>query len=84
MTAADYLSRLAVVLPLVLAAMGALWYAVKRGWIRPAGLGSPHLRAVATLGLGPGARLVVVEFDGKRLLVAASRAGVTLLDHAGR
>lgn len=85
MTTADYLSRLAVALPLVIAAMAALWYAAKRGWIRPPGLvASPLLRPVATLGLGPGSRLIVVEFDGRRLLLAMSRGGVTVLDHAAR
>jgi flagellar biogenesis protein FliO len=83
MTTVDYLSRLAVALPLVIAVMAALWYATKRGWIQPPGVvASAHLRPIATLGLGPGARLVIVEFDGRRLLLAASRSGVTLLDHA--
>lgn len=85
MTTADYLSRLAVALPLVIAVMAVLWYAAKRGWIRPPGVAaSSHLRAVATLGLGPGSRLIVVEFDGRQLLLAASRGGVTLLDTAAR
>ena len=87
MTAADYLSRLTVALPLVIALMGGLWFAAKRGWIRPPGIGTGEatvLRPVATLALGPGTRLVVVEFDGRRLLIAASRNGVTLLDHVAR
>lgn len=83
MTTADYLTRLAVALPLVLLVMAGLWYAAKRGWIQPPGIASSSLlRPIATLGLGPGARLIVVEFDGRRLLIAASRAGVSLLDHA--
>ena len=81
MTAADYLTRLAVALPLVIGLLLAGWVAVKRGWIKPAMLGpDPALRAVASLGLGPGARLVAVEHDGRRLLVAVSRAGVVLID----
>jgi flagellar protein FliO/FliZ len=85
MTAADYLTRLAVTLPLVIAVLAGLWYASKRGWIKPpGGVASPLLRPVATLGIGPGMRLIVVEFDGRRLLLAASRGGVTLLDHAVR
>ncbi len=85
MTAMDYLTRLAVALPLIIALLAALWYAAKRGWIRPPGIvASPLLRPLATLGLGPGSRLVVIEFDGRRLLIAASRSGVTLLDHSTR
>ncbi|QYE34425.1 flagellar biosynthetic protein FliO [Polymorphobacter sp. PAMC 29334] len=85
MTATDYLTRLAVALPLVIAVLAGLWYAAKRGWIQPPGIApSPLLRPIATLGLGPGSRLVVIEFDGRRLLIAASRSGVTLLDHSAR
>lgn len=81
MTAGDYLARLGLALPLVIALILAGWFAVKRGWIKPAMLGpDPRLRAVATLGLGPGARLVAVEHEGRPLLIAVSRAGVVLID----
>ncbi len=87
MSAGEYLSRLGVALPLVLALLGAAYYAAKRGWLpmvnapgaRPADL-PPALRLIQTIGLGPGARLVVVEFDGRRLLLAAHRGGVSRLD----
>lgn len=78
----DYLSRLTVALPLIVALMTGLWYAAKRGWIKPPGIavGEPAaLRPVATLSLGPGSRLIVIEFDGRRMLIAASRNGITLL-----
>lgn len=87
MTASDYLSRLAVALPLLLCLMAGLWYAARRGWIRPPGLAAGEaaaLRPIATLGLGPGSRLLIVEFDGYRLLLAVSRGGVTLIDRIGR
>lgn len=82
MTAGDYLSRLAVALPLVLLLIGGLWFTARRGWLKPAGAsgGAAVLRPVATLATAPGARLVVIEFDGRHLLLAASRAGTTLLD----
>jgi flagellar biogenesis protein FliO len=38
-----------------------------------------HAQVVQTLPLGPGARLMVVEFAGRRLLVGQSRAGLTAL-----
>jgi len=85
MSTGDYLSRLAVAFPLLLSVLAGLWYAAKRGWIAPPRVASAaHLQPVATLGLGTGIRLIVVEFDGRRLLLATSRAGVTLLDHAVR
>lgn len=82
MSTGDYLSRLAIALPLVVTLMIGLWYAAKRGWIKPprAASGEPAaLRPMATLSLGPGSRLIVIEFDGRRMLIAASRNGITLL-----
>jgi Flagellar biosynthesis protein, FliO len=38
-----------------------------------------HAAVVQSLPLGPGSRLLVVEFAGKRLLVGQSRAGLSLL-----
>jgi len=88
-SAGEYLSRLAVALPLVLALLGAAYYAAKRGWLpmlrltgaAPTGV-PPALRLIQTIGLGPGARLVVVEFDGRRLLLAAHRSGISRIDSA--
>ncbi len=42
-----------------------------------------HAQVVQALPLGPGTRLVVVEFAGRRLLVGQSRAGLNLLADAG-
>lgn len=49
------------------------------------GLGLPagEARVVQVLGLGLGARLLVVEFAGRRLLVGQSRAGLARLAEAG-
>jgi flagellar biogenesis protein FliO len=42
-----------------------------------------HAQVVQSLPLGPGARLLVVEFGGRRLLVGQSRAGLAALaEHA--
>jgi hypothetical protein len=38
-----------------------------------------HASVVQALPLGPGARLLVVEFAGRRLLVGQSRAGLATL-----
>jgi hypothetical protein len=38
-----------------------------------------HAQVVQALPLGPGARLLVVEFAGRRLLVGQSRAGLATL-----
>lgn len=42
-------------------------------------LPSRHAQVVHTLPLGPGARLLVVEFAGRRLLLGQSRAGLATL-----
>jgi len=79
-----YLWRLAVALPLVVALLVGAWYAAKRGWVRVPGAatGTPAARLVMTLFLGPGARLAVVDFAGRRLLLAVSRSGTSLLHAA--
>lgn len=38
-----------------------------------------HAQVVQALPLGPGARLLVVEFGGRRLLIGQSRAGLATL-----
>ncbi len=40
---------------------------------------SRHAQVVQSLPLGPGSRLLVVEFAGRRLLVGQSRAGLATL-----
>ena len=61
--------------------LGGLVEALRR---RAPGLHLParHANVVQSLPLGPGSRLLVVEFGGKRLLVGQSRAGLNLLGEA--
>lgn len=41
-----------------------------------------HAQVVQALPIGPGTRLIVVEFAGRRLLVGQSRAGLSTLAEA--
>jgi len=84
MTATDYLSRLTLALPLVLALAVAAIFAMKRGWLlHPARTADTGLlRTLATLTPAPGVRLVAVEFDGRRVLLAVSKNGVTPIEVA--
>lgn len=41
-----------------------------------------HADVVQAIPLGPGARLLVVEFGGRRLLIGQSRAGIARLAEA--
>ncbi len=41
------------------------------------------LRVVQAVMLGGGARMLVVEFDGRRLLVGQGRSGLVRLDGSG-
>jgi flagellar protein FliO/FliZ len=47
----------------------------------PAALRLPtrHVQVVQAVPVGPGARLLVVEFGGRRILVGQSRAGLSTL-----
>jgi flagellar biogenesis protein FliO len=56
------------------------------GWLdglkrRAASLALParHAQVVQALPIGPGTRLLVVEFGGRRLLIGQSRAGLATL-----
>lgn len=82
MTIGDYLSRLVFALPLVLALAMAAIYAVKRGWLRaPSQIGlhgrEAPLKLVQSMTIGAGVRLLVVDFEAQRLVLAISRSGVT-------
>ncbi|WP_439546333.1 flagellar biosynthetic protein FliO [Sandarakinorhabdus sp.] len=60
-------------------ALAADWFGgLKR---RAANLSFParHAQVVQALQIGPGARLLVVEFGGRRLLIGQSRAGLATL-----
>lgn len=79
----DYLLRIALLLPLVGAlAWGSLWL-----WQRAQTVGGfaarTRTRPVALVGilpLGPGAKLAVVDFAGRQILLAVSRSGIVRLD----
>ncbi len=94
MTAADYLLRLAVALPLVLLLAATTLLAAKRGWIafsasapgkpwlpgaRPAGREQAMLEIRQVAALGPGARIAHVRFGGRDLLLGVSGQGVVRL-----
>ena len=80
-----YILKLLILIPLVAGlAWGSLWL-----WRRAQqGIGSAGRRErLVTLldatPLGATARLAVVEFEGRRLLLAVSRTGVQLLNESG-
>jgi flagellar protein FliO/FliZ len=82
----EYFFRLLFLLPLVGGlAFGALWL-----WRRAqpgvtGGVARERLvKVVDAVPLGASSRLAVVEFDGKRLLLAVSRNGVVRVDNAGQ
>ena len=81
----DYLLRLVLLVPLV----GGLAWASLWLW-RRVQLGFPALkvqerpaRVVDVIPLGTGAKLAVVRFDDRDLLLAVSRAQVTLVASSG-
>lgn len=84
MTMSDYLTRLGIALPLILLLLGLLFVAAKRGWLPLAAASLSSKAAAVTViqsaPLGAGMRLVAVEFDGRRLLLATHRGGVTVVD----
>ena len=61
--------------------VGALVEQVRQ---RAVGLSLParHAQVVQAVPVGPGSRLLVVEFAGRRLLVGQSRAGLSMLAEA--
>lgn len=77
----EYVLRLLILLPLVAGlAWGALvlWKKLGGGWLAQAGQ-RRRVRVVDALPLGTAGRLAVIEFDGRSLLVAVGRNGITLL-----
>lgn len=86
MDLAPYFARLALLLPLLCAIIaGALWLAKKYFGVGLGGVGRPAAdtaRVTQTLLLGPGARLAVVEFADRRLLLALAKGGITTLADA--
>ena len=92
---AEFATRLAVALPLVCLAAVALLLAVRRGWLALPGVafkgtaarpearvdatGAPPLSIASVKSLSPTARIAVVHFRGRELLVGVSAQAVTLL-----
>lgn len=87
---AEFATRLAVALPLVCLAAVAVLLAVRRGWLslpgfafpsarpRPESAGAP-LSIACVKSLSPAARVAVVHFHGRELLLGVSAQAVTLL-----
>jgi flagellar protein FliO/FliZ len=80
----SYLFNVLVMLALVAGmAVGTLWLMRKLQPGLATGSKERALRIVDAVSLGPtGGRLAVVEFEGKRLLVGISRAGIQLISEA--
>lgn len=80
----EYFLRLLFLVPLVGGlAFGALWLWRKAQPGMAGGAGRERLvKVVDAVPLGASGRLAVVEFDGKRLLLAVSRNGVTRVDES--
>jgi flagellar protein FliO/FliZ len=78
---AEYFLRLAIVIPLIGGlAWGSLWLWKKLQLGLPAHRPANRpARIVDVVTMGTAGRLAVVEFGGKTLLLAASRAGISLL-----
>lgn len=78
----EYFLRLLFLIPLVGGlAFGALWLWRKA---QPGMTGNGQrerlVKVIDAVPLGTSGRLAVVEFEGKRLLLAVSRTGVTRID----
>lgn len=80
----EYFLRLLFLVPLVGGlAFGALWLWRKAQPGMGGGASRERLvKVVDAVPLGASGRLAVVEFDGKRLLLAVSRNGVTRVDES--
>lgn len=78
-----YILKLLVLLPLVCGLLIGCLYAWRRLESRLPGQPATRLLQVKeTMMVSPGNRLAVLDFEGRRLLVAVSRTGVTLIDKA--
>ncbi|GAA4826613.1 hypothetical protein GCM10023232_25870 [Sphingosinicella ginsenosidimutans] len=78
-----YILKLIVLVPLVAGlAFGALWLWRKAQGGMSFGQRERAVKLVDALPLGATGRLAVVEFGGKHLLVAVSRAGVQLVSES--
>jgi flagellar protein FliO/FliZ len=80
-----YILKLVILIPLVAGlAWGSLWlWRRAQQGIGGAGRRERLVTLLDATPLGATARLAVVEFEGKRLLLAVSRTGVQLINEAG-
>lgn len=80
-----YILKLVILIPLVAGmAWGSLWlYRRAQQGIGGAGRRERLVTLLDATPLGATAKLAVVEFEGKRLLLAVSRTGVQLINEAG-
>lgn len=92
----EFLLRLTVALPLICGLAALSLYATKRGWLKLPGLmtastrptaGTPSasapLAVLSVKSLSPAARVAVIHFAGRELLVGLSGNGLVLLAEAG-
>lgn len=85
MDMSEHFLRLLVLLPLVCALIvGALWLARRVMGATPQLKAPRTVRLAETLFLAPGTKLAVVDFADRRLLLAVSKTGVTMLGDAAR
>ena len=76
-----YVLKLVVLLPLVCGLMIGCLYLWRRLEARMPGQPATRmLRVAETMMVSPGTRLAVLEFEGRKLLVAVGRGGITLID----
>lgn len=80
-----YILKLIILIPLVAAlAWGSLWlWRRAQQGIGAAGKRERLVKLLDATPLGATAKLAVVEFEGRRLLLAVSRNGVQLVSDAG-
>jgi len=79
-----YVLKLVILLPLIAGlAYGSLRLAKKLQLRAEANHGPRRVRVIETQMLGPSLRLAVLEFDGREILVSASRNGMVRLAEAG-
>ncbi|MBB5697365.1 flagellar biosynthetic protein FliO [Sphingomonas yantingensis] len=79
----SYILKLVVLLPLVCGLLIGCLYLWRRLEARmPGNQGERMLKVRETMMVSTGTKLAVLEFEGRRLLVSVSRAGVTLIDKA--
>lgn len=78
-----YVLKLAVMLPLVCGLLiGSLWLWRKLEARMPGQPTDRTIKVTETMMVSAGTRLAVIEFEGSKLLVSVSRAGVQLIDKA--